>query len=61
MMHNVRWSKPLVRWIKHNVDGVVYAVDGQGSIGGLIHDLSGTCLAGFMNNLGPQTILGVKL
>ena len=48
----LRWKPPEIDWMKCNVDGAYYPVDGSGEIGLVLRDHRGAFAGGRVNTLG---------
>ncbi|XP_039033399.1 uncharacterized protein LOC120169281 [Hibiscus syriacus] len=51
------WKPPPAGWNCFNTDGGVETHSGNGSIGGVLRDSSGSWLGGFAKNIGVSTVL----
>lgn len=57
----VRWTKPLTRWHKLNIDGTTFGNPGKVGGGGLIRISHGNWIKGFSRSIGYTTSLMAEL
>ena len=61
MQVQISWKKPLIGWMKLNIDGAAFGNLIQVGGGGVVRDSNGDRLVGFMRKLGSMSSVLAEL
>ena len=57
----VKWSKPMPRWVKINIDGLVMGSCKKACGGGVLRNSASDWILGFIRNLGTTSSIKAEL